>query len=375
MTSNKKTRFLLDKRLLITTLILSITGLILVFSASSPEAVLKYGDGYFFLKKHLRFLVIGFFVMFIASNINYKLYKKFAIPIIFISIILNLLLYTKFGKAELGQTRWLDLGVLPRFMPSDTLKPASVIFMAYFLEKLGPKIKSYKGVIYSTIFILIFFAIVFLNDMGSSLVILISLGSMLIVAGITLAAASILIALGIITTKWSLSLPMFEYRMKRLTSFLRPFENMQGDGMQQGNSIYSVALGGIKGVGLGQGFQKFSYIPHVYNDFIFSVMAEEFGLIGSLFLIGLFLNYTSAAFKIARNCKSDFGKFLAVGLSLLILSQALIHICVNIGLAPVTGITLPFISYGGTSLIMTMLMTGIILNISKENNRRRRWNI
>lgn len=371
MAKKQKTKFFLDKRLLITTLILSITGLILVFSASSPEAVLKHGDGYFFVKKHIRFLILGFFVMFAASNINYKIYKKLAIPIILVAIGLNVLLYTKYGKAELGQARWLELGSLPRFMPSDTLKPAAVIFMAYYLEKLGPRIKNYKGVLSSTLFIILFFALVFMNDMGSSIVILMSLGSMLIVAGITLVSAVTLIAVGIIVTKQSLSLEMFQYRMKRLTSFLRPFENMQGDGMQQGNSIYSVALGGIKGVGLGQGFQKFSYIPHVYNDFIFSVMAEEFGLIGSLFLIGLFFNYTLASFKIAMKCKSEFGKFLAVGLSLLILSQALIHICVNIGLAPVTGITLPFISYGGTSLVMTMFMTGIILNISKENNRSR----
>ncbi|MDO5028376.1 MAG: putative peptidoglycan glycosyltransferase FtsW [Bacillota bacterium] len=371
MTKKKTTKFLLDKRLLITTFTLLILGLLLVFSASSPEAVLKHGDGYFFVKKHVKFLGLGLFVMFFASNINYKLYKKFAIPIILIAIFLNLLLYTKLGKSELGQTRWLGLPYLPRFMPSDTLKPAAVIFLAYYLEKIGPRIKKPKGVIITTLLILFFVGLVFMKDMGSALVILISLGCMLLISEIKLTALGVLIVLGFFTAKKSLGLEIFQYRMDRLTSFLNPFENMQGDGMQQGNSIYSVALGGITGVGLGKGFQKFSYIPHVYNDFIFSVMAEEFGLIGGVFLVSLFVYYTWVAFDIAKKCKSIFGKFLAIGLSSLILVQAFVHIFVNIGLAPVTGITLPFISYGGTSLVITMFMTGIILNISKENNRRR----
>lgn len=364
-------KLLVDKGLIITTILLSIVGLLLVFSASSPEAVLKYGDGYYFFKRHIRSLVIGFVALVFAAKFNYKYYKKFALAIIIFSIFLNFLLYTKFGESALGQSRWLDLPFLPMFMPSDTLKPASIIFMAFYLEALGKNIRKPKGVFISAVFIVFFVLIIFLKDMGSSIIILASLGCMLLVAGIRKFSAIFLILSGVVAATVSLQIKAFEYRLRRLTSFLKPFENMQGDGMQQGNSIYSIALGGVTGVGLGRGVQKFSYIPHVYNDFIFSVMAEEFGLVGAMALVIMFFYYCWRGLIIAFNCKDRFGKYLAVGLTSSIFMQAVVHILVNIGFAPVTGITLPFISYGGTSLIITMYITGILLNISKENKRRK----
>ncbi len=352
--------------LLIITIILIIFGAIMVYSSSTPEAVLKFQDGNFYLKRHIRSIAIGFVMLFIGSMINYKLYEKFAIPIIIFSVFLNLLLYTRFGENNLGQTRWLDLPFLPSFMPSDVLKLGGVMFFAYYLKRIGKNIRKPRGMIFSLLFAGIFVFLIFLKDMGSSIVLLFSLASMAVVAGFNLAVALILLIILAVAGYFVLKLDFFKYRARRLTSFLDPFSDMKGDGRQLSNSILSVALGGLTGVGIGKGIQKHAYIPHVYNDFIFSVVGEELGFVGALFLILLFVLFGYVSLGIAFKSKDTYAKLLAVGITTTIMVQAILHIFVNIGLAPVTGITLPFISYGGTSLIINMFSTGILLNISKN---------
>ena len=365
--SNKKSG--VDKPLLFITILLCIIGIILVFSASWPEGVLKFENGYYFFFRHLRSLGLGLVAMVVSSRINYKVYKKLIIPIIVLSVVLNLLLFTSFGEDNYGSTRWLDLPLLPSFMPSDVLKIASIMFMAFYLEGIGKKIRNTKETIISVVFILIFVGLVFIRDMGSSLVMLSALGCMLIVAGMRKTTIFILISLGIVGSFIGLQIPAFEYRLRRVTSFIDPFAERTGDGLQLVNSFYALAMGGLTGVGLGRGVQKFSYIPHVYNDFIFAVLGEEFGLLGTSFVVILYLLFLLSGLKIGYNCKDKFGRYLAIGISCVIIFQAFIHIMVNIGLAPVTGITLPFISYGGTSLMITLYCTGILLNISKNNRR------
>lgn len=364
-----KNKFNFDKPILLITILLSIIGVILVFSASWPEGVLKHDNGYFFIIRHLRSLAIGLVALLIASNINYKYYKKMIIPIIVGAVFLNLLLFTKFGEDNWGSTRWLDLPLIPSFMPSDVLKIASIMFIAFYLEAIGKNIRTPKGSFFSVTFSILLVGIVFIRDMGSSLVMIGGLGSMLIVAGMKMTTIVFLLGLTIIGSFVGLQIPKFEYRLRRFTSFLDPFANKTGDGMQLINSFYALAMGGVTGVGLGRGIQKFSYIPHVYNDFIFAVMGEEFGLIGTVSLVSLYILFLWRGFVIASKAKDNFGKFLAIGLSTVIVFQAFIHIMVNIGLSPVTGITLPFISYGGTSLMITMYSAGILLNISKNNRK------
>lgn len=364
---NKKVN--VDRPLLIITFFLLIIGGILVFSASWPEGVLKHENGYFFIIRHLRSLVIGLIAMFFASKFNYKYYKKFIIPIIIGAIFLNLLLFTSFGEDNWGSTRWLDLPLLPSFMPSDVLKIASIMFMAFYLERIGKNIRTRKGEFFSVAFVVFFVSIVFIRDMGTSLVMLGGLGALLIVSGMKLSTLVMLVSIAFIVSFLGLQIPQFEYRLRRFTSFLDPFADKTGDGMQLINSFYALAMGGLTGVGLGKGIQKFSYIPHVYNDFIFAVMGEEFGLIGTFTLVLLYFLFFWRGLTIASQTNNKFGQFLAVGLSTVIVFQAFIHILVNIGLAPVTGITLPFISYGGTSLLIVMYSTGILLNISKENTK------
>lgn len=362
-----------DRPLLIITTILCFIGAILVFSASWPTAVLEFGNGYHFILRHIRSLALGFAALLFAINFPYRYYKKTSVFIIFLAVALNLLLFTTLGKDKYGSTRWLDFKYLPSFMPSDVLKIASIIFISSLCSSLGKKAKKGRGLFLSVIFIGIFVGIVLIRDMGSAMVMVVALGSILIVSGIKFHNVLLLLGLGGGALYYTLTLESNAYRVKRIMGFLDPFSDLDGINYQLKNSLYGLAMGGISGVGLGKGVQKFSYIPHVYNDFIFAVMGEEFGLIGASITVILYFLFMWRGYLIAYETKDRFGKFLAAGLTTLIGVQAFIHIMVNIGIAPVTGITLPFISYGGTSLIITLYAAGIILNISKENNRRVKW--
>ncbi len=360
----------IDKILLIDVMILLILGSLLVFSASWPEGVFKFENGYHFIIRHLRSLLLGLLVMYLATLFDYKNYKKLALLIIFFAIIANLLLYTGLGDDRLGSTRWLDLPLIPAFMPSDILKVASVIFIAFYLDGIGTKVRNLKNTLIAAAFIVFFVLLVLQKDFSSSMVIFFGLSSILFVSGMRLNHLALLGVAAAGLGYFGINSPRFAYRIPRLLSFMDPFSTRLTSGYQLMNSLYALALGGVTGAGLGRGVQKFTYIPHVYNDFIFAVLGEEFGLVGTILLVLLFGVFMWRGYSIASNCRDKFGKYLAVGITSMIIIQAFFNIMVAIGFAPVTGITLPFISYGGTSLIMTMGSTGILFNISIKNNRR-----
>lgn len=356
----------IDRPLLKITIALCTIGALLVFSASWPTAILKYENGYYFITKHVKFLVISILAMFFAIKIPYQFYKKMALPIFLLGIVLNLLLFTSLGDDRYGSTRWLDLKIIPSFMPSDILKIAAIIFVSYICSRLGRNAARGKGLILNVLIIGFSVGLVLIRDMGSAVVIAIAMGAILIVSGIKIINMILLLGLSGGALYYLLKLERFAYRMDRIAGFWDPFSDTNDLTYQLVNSLYALAMGGLTGVGLGKGIQKFSYIPHVYNDFIFAVMGEEFGLIGGSLLVILYFLFIWRGYIIAYRTKDAFGKYLAVGLTTLIGAQAFIHIMVNIGMAPVTGITLPFISYGGTSLMITLYATGIILNISME---------
>lgn len=370
MSKRFKTLNYIDKILLADVLILLLLGSLLVFSASWPEGVFKFENGYHFIVLHLRSLALGLVFMYLASLFDYKIYKKLALLIIFVALIFNLLLYTGLGADRLGSTRWLDLPLLPPFMPSDLLKIASVIFISYYLSGIGKNVRSFKNSFIVAIFIVFFVLLVLQKDFSSSMVIFFGLATILFVSGMKLNHMALLAVLAVGIAYFGITSEGFRYRIPRLLGFMDPFATSQGSGYQLMNSLFALALGGVSGAGLGKGIQKFTYIPHVYNDFIFAVLGEEFGLIGTVFLVILFGIFMWRGFTIAYNCKDSFGKYMAVGITSMIIIQAIFNILVAIGWAPVTGITLPFISYGGTSLLIAMGSTGILLNISIKNNRR-----
>lgn len=370
---SKDTKFLkkIDKPLFFTVMALLIIGCILVFSASWPEGVYKHGNGYFFVLRHIRFIALGIIVMYFSTLLNYKFYKKVSFFLITISVILNAMLYFGIGETYLGSSRWLNLPYLPMFMPSDLLKISSVIFMAQFLSDGGNKTKDLKTTIVAALLISFFTVLVMGKDFGSSMVLFVSLATILLVSGIKISHTIVLMILAAVLVYFGLNAKAFQYRIQRLTEFLDPFDSHTKEDWQLSNSLYAFALGGLTGSGLGKGVQKFSYVPHAYNDFIFSVLGEEFGFIGTLIVVLLYFTFIWRGLIIASNCKDKFGKLLAVGITSSIAIQACFTIMVSIGLAPITGITLPFISYGGTSLLVTMFSAGILFNISINNRRKR----
>lgn len=366
----KKSKGLLNKKydtgLLLTSIALLIIGVILVFSASWPEGITKYENGYYFIKKHLRFILLGTFVLVFCMNFDYRYYRKLNGIIILVMVVTYGLLFTKFGDDRLGSVRWVNLGPIS-FMPSDIVKIGSVFVLANFLVTNKRNQKDFtRGTLATALVIAVPFLAIVVKDLGSAAVLGVALLVMAIVDGMKLSHLPPLAGMAALLLAFALQSDRFAYRLVRIRGFMDPFADMSGTGWQLGNSLLSLALGGFTGVGLGMGIQKNTYIPHVYNDFIFSVAGEEFGFIGAGFIIVLFMIFMWRGFLIASNCKDRYGKLVAVGMTMIIVVQAMFHIMVVIGAAPVTGITLPLISYGGTSLIINMACVGVLLNISKK---------
>lgn len=359
-----------DFTLMIATMLLVIIGIIMVFSSSWPKALYdpSIQDGYHFLKKQLVAGVIGFFAMIFFMNFPYWKLNKLA-KLIFVSCIgLSFLIFTPIGLELNGARRWINLG-FTTFMPSDAMKIGAVIYIASFLSKKKEKIKSFtQGVIPA--FIIIGIAcgtIAMQDDLSTSAVLGVTLVLVLFIAGLRFIYLAILGAMGGLGAT-AIILLGDEFRKGRILAFLNPFQYRQGIGWQVVQSLYALGSGGIFGAGLGKSRQKFFYIPEPYNDFIFAIIGEELGFLGSVTVIILFLLVIWRGIRIALNVNDLFGCLLASGIVALITVQTLIHIAVVTSSMPPTGIPLPFISYGGSSLMVYMAAVGILLNISRHTD-------
>jgi len=357
-----------DFTLLLSVIILSIIGLIMVFSASMPHAIAKYNNGYYFLKKHARFLIIGFLGMFVCMNINYKYWSKLSILAFVGSIFLSaLVVLTPLGVEHNGAYRWLNIFGF-EFMPSDIVKVSSIMYFATFLSTKQKDIKSLQhGTIVGAVIVGISLIFIFKNDLGTTMIIFGTLAMMFFVGGLNMVhvfAVAPFLGFGFVYFIKNLT----GFRKQRLVAFMDPFAYKQDSGWQVVQSLYAIGSGGIFGVGLGQSRQKFFYLSEAYNDFIFAIIAEELGLIGAIIVISLYLVLIYRGIKIAINIDDLFGKFLATGFTSLIAVQSLVHLAVVTSSIPTTGVTLPLISYGGTSLIIILCSMGILLNISRYSN-------
>lgn len=342
-------------------------GIVMVFSASWPEAMVDFKNGYHFLKKQLISSLAGFIAMIFFMNFNYKYLKKFAVPIYILSLLSGFLLFTPLGVTLKGATRWINLG-FTTFMPSDAIKVGSIIFFAAFLankkEKVGTLV---QGTIPALFFIGLSCSLIYFQpDLSTSFTLAATMMSMFFVAGMKLTHLfTMIIGAGFLLT-YAITSEGNEYRMKRWTTFLDPFKDKLGGGWQVVQSLYALGSGGLLGLGLGKSRQKFFYIPEAYNDFIFSIIGEELGLFGTLLVLLLFMIVIWRGIIIAMKTDDLFGCYLASGITSLITIQSLINIAVVTSSIPATGITLPFISYGGTSLLFYMASIGILLNISRH---------
>lgn len=364
---DKENRGKMDFPLLVSIILLLCIGIIMVSSASSYSALSKYDDSNFFLVKQLGFAIVGFIAMIVISTIDYKKYKKVSYLFYGLNLILIILVLTPLGVSVNGAKRWLGIGDFFRFQPSEIMKIALVLATATYVSCNYKKLNSWKGYIVPAIFLLAVGVVMYLQDHLSGMIVMI------------VASVSIIFSSGI-KLKWKVIIPIMivgialvgvflfsdEYRLSRVTAFLHPEEDIRGTNWQAAQSLYALGSGEIFGLGLGQSRQKYLWLPEAQNDFIFSVLGEEFGLIGSVSVILIFLFFIYRGFRIAITCKELYGSMLAAGIVSVFALQIFVNIAVVTSSMPVTGMPLPFFSYGGTALFINLCTMGILLNISRN---------
>lgn len=355
-----------DYALLVVVMILVFFGVMMIFSSSFYYAMAKWENKYLFLEKQLIWAGAGVAAMLVFSWIDYHVYRKFAVVMFILSFLFLGLLFTPIGVELNGAVRWLDLGPLT-FMPSEFAKIAAILFVSDFLAKRERRIKSFtKGLLPVLFIVALYFVLIYKQpNLSNAITISGIIIAMAFVAGanvfhlLTLGAGgSALIYLAIQTSEW---------RARRFLTFLDPFKDTFGDGWQVVQSLYALGSGELFGVGLGQSTLNKLYIPEPQNDFIFATVGEETGFVGATVVILLFLFLLYRCIRIALNAPDQFGMFMATGITAMVAIHTMINIAVVTSSMPVTGLQLPFISYGGNFLLMLMISMGIMLNISKQS--------
>ena len=358
----------MDIILFITVIALIIFGLVMIYSASSIWAEYKFNDSFKYVKQQSLFIIIGIFLMIMISKIDYKLYyKKTNLILVICLVLLVLVLIPGIGSIRNGSRSWFGIGSFG-IQPSEFAKLGLIIFSAKYLSNNEKVLKCIlKGVIPLLLVLFLVFGLIMLQpDFGTGMIIVVSILAMMFIAGVNI---KFFIGLGILGVFGIIGLIVIApYRMDRITSFIDPWSDPLGTGFQIIQSLYSIGPGGLLGQGFLNSRQKQFYLPEPQTDFIFSIISEEFGFLGVVIVVGLFLIILYRGIKIALNSKDSFSKYLAFGMIFQILIQAIMNLMVVIGLIPVTGVTLPFLSYGGSSLLISMVSIGILLNISRNSN-------
>ncbi|MBG9589300.1 stage V sporulation protein E [Cytobacillus firmus] len=354
-----------DLILMIVTLTLLAVGLTMVYSASAIWADYKFDDSFFFAKRQMLFAGVGIIAMFFIMNVDYWTWRTWAKVLIIVCFVLLLLvLVPGVGNVRNGSRSWIGVGAFS-IQPSEFMKLAMIVFMAKFLSEKQKLITSFrKGLVPSLGLVFLAFGLIMLQpDLGTGTVMVGTCVVMIFIAGARISHFVWFAAAGLAGfVALVLSAP---YRIKRITSFLDPWEDPLGSGFQIIQSLYAIGPGGLFGLGLGQSRQKFFYLPEPQTDFIFAILAEELGFIGGSFVILLFALLLWRGIRIALGAPDLYGSFLAVGIIAMVAIQVMINIGVVTGLMPVTGITLPFLSYGGSSLTLMLMAIGVLLNISR----------
>jgi len=357
--------------LFILTLMLSIIGLVMISSASMSVGERYFGDSYWFIRRQIIWWVVSFGFFILASRINYNFYRKFANFIIIVLIgLLALILIPGFGVEVGGSRRWLDLWFF-NIQPSELVKVAIVVFFSDALDRKYRHEKSLKSLLFPAFLALFTITVlIFLEpDLGSVVIIwLISL-VVLFVGEVRYKHLFGLGFIGLITTV--IYLFMADYRIDRLLGFINGNAGNDEVNFQVYQSLIALGSGKLTGVGLGNSIQKYSYLPEAHTDFIFAIIGEELGLVGTLIVVILFILLMYFGIRVCIKAKDYFSRVMAAGLISIIIIPAIINIFVVVGLSPVTGLTLPFVSSGGSSLFVNMITVGILLNISRSNTLSR----
>ena len=339
-------------------------GVVMVYSASSYYAMFINKDSMYYLKRQLISAVIGVGAMAFTMCVDYHKLKKYTVAAMVLCI--PLLVAVFFFAGVNGAQRWVYIGPLS-FQPSDLVKYVVVLFLAMSLEAKGEGVKKFATGILPYLAISGFYAACILAEKNLSIasVIMIVTFIVLFAAGGRIKHLFGIVAPAIVAVAAAFTI-LEPYRMKRLLNFTNPWKDPIGDGYQLIQSFYALGAGGITGLGLGQSRQKTLYMPEPHNDFIFSIIGEELGLIGCICIIILFIIFIWRGISVAMKARDTYGMLLAIGITSVVAVQSLINIAVVTGSMPVTGVPLPFISYGGTSLVMNMTAMGVLLNISRQ---------
>jgi cell division protein FtsW len=353
-----------DVQLLFPVLLLVGIGLVMVFSASSALAAKKFGSDYYFLKKQGLFALIGLLALVLCRHVPYRWYRRLAYPLLFTAVVLlAAVLWSPLGVSVNGSRRWLDLGVL-RFQPSEFARFALIVFMAYSLDKKADKIKALSIGFFPHVAVLGVLGglIARQPDFGATVIMAAITWLMMFVGGVRVSAlagsAALMAAAGYYFITSS------PYRLRRIMAYLDPWKYKSDEAYQIVHSLMAFGSGGWWGAGIGKGYQKLFYLPEPHTDFIFSVIGEELGLAGVLVILALYGLVVWKGIRIARRAPDLFGCNLAIGLTAALGLQIVINTAVTLALLPTKGLTLPFLSYGGTSLVLNMASIGILMNIA-----------
>lgn len=356
-----------NKLLLLAVILISLFGLLMIYSSSNIWAEYKYNDPYKYLKSQAIFLIIGYILMIIISKFPYQNYKKLA-NIIFLTctIMLILVLIPGIGTVRNGSRSWFGIGSLG-LQPSEFAKLGLIIFTSKYLANNTKELKNIKkGVLPILGVLLLIFGLIMLEpDFGTGVVIVMTIIVLLFISGVKI---NFFIKIGILGLLGVIILILIAtYRLERIISFINPWTDPLGSGFQIIQSLYAIGPGGLLGLGFGNSIQKHFYLPEPQTDFIFAIISEEFGFLGVLIISTLFITIIYSGLKISMRCQDNFGKFLAFGITFGLAFQTILNLMVVVGLLPVTGVTLPFLSYGGSSLLISLINIGILLNIDKNS--------
>jgi cell division protein FtsW len=352
--------------LLATIVVLNLVGLVMVLSASSVEALATYGSPWLFFKRQLTWTVLGLAGMGITCRIDYRVLRRYVGPLLVISAgLLFLVLVPGVGISVNGSTRWLGVGAA-RFQPSELAKLALLLYCADLLTRRAANVGDWRAVLRPVGFMFCFFGglVMLQPDMGTTIIMAILTGTILFVGGVRMRHMAAVAAAGVAGgTMLAIVEP---YRRARLMSFIDPFDHYKEGGYQVAQSLIAFGSGSWTGVGLGAGRAKWMFLPNAHTDFIFAVIGEELGLVGCALVLMLFGALALLGVRTALRAPDRFGQLLAAGITGWIVGQAIINVGAATGALPVTGVPLPFISFGGSALLFTMCATGILLNVARQ---------
>lgn len=367
LTSKQKHKF--NWALFLIMMILVGIGCMFVYSASFYSAEISYGDKFFFLKKQIMGVGVGLLCYLFFAFFDYKKLEKLKWWLTVIAVVLLVLVFVPgVGLTNYGATRWINLRLIT-FQPSEIAKFAFIVLSASLLSKSTEKVKSFKGILPVLVVGGIYAVLIILEpNMSITICMALLVVVMLFVGGarfkhfLILSVPAILLVILLIAIE--------PYRLKRLVAFLDPFASSQNEGFQLVQSLLGISLGGMFGAGVFKSRQKYMFLPFAESDFIFSIIAEETGFVGSVFILMIFVMLFLCIIKVAKNASSKFGCLLASGIGSLVLIQVLLNIAVVTGLVPPTGLPLPFISAGSTSIMTFMSMLGVVQNVHKQSINR-----